>query len=488
MFPMRPAADDAAAAAEPARKNTGVQRTAVGRPHALPLLAATLASRRCGRGSGARRRPSFLVLPSDNVHCSRPTARPYYRGLSGFKASMDHAPEAGGGAARLEGELEAAVGVGWTDAPRARCGGAGPHPRRRSAGDRRRGAVARRLRRRRSAARRRRRRRAGRRRSRSPCRPSPRPPSPCSPPRPRHRRFRLRRRAVGCGGRERGGGRGDQPARRPAEVASKIAVGQRVENEAAAEVRGGAFGGGLRARLFGRAAAQPRARSSSSSADSHADSEEEEGAKKGIEFVATAAPAAGGGARARRRRRGGGGRGRVPRRRDRVRRRGAPPTQRAELREPRPRVRRRRPAAGPASPRGPTARSSSITTRVGASSRAVELTGDDAEPRHLRIRLAGRRRRPPPRRRWQRELERSWRSRGARRRRRRASRAAAEDASAGDELPSAADGRALLEGWSSRWHAVGGGGGGGIKPIDCREPRRQQRPRAGARRSCHADK
>ena len=205
MFPMRPAADDAAAAAaEPARKNDWVQEewrlayVALTRCHSL--AAITFASRRLWSGQWRTQTPSsFLkVLPSDNVHSLAPNrARPYYRGLSGFKASMRTMFEkrAKRRPPDWKENLEAAVGVGWTDRAAREVQW---EPGRIRADDRPAivdvtpsPAVS----------------AAAARPPASPTSPRPsapfaapppvsRPPSPCPPPRPRRRRLRLRRRAV----------------------------------------------------------------------------------------------------------------------------------------------------------------------------------------------------------------------------------------------------------------------------------------------------
>ena len=204
----------------------------------------------------------------------------------------------------------------------------------------------------------------------------------------------------------------------------------------------------------------------------HADSEEEEGAKKGIEFVAARRRP-----RRRRRARGGGGGAAEE---EEVEFRGAeisptgvkaPPTAtpRVCLEPPRP----RRFGGGAPAAAGPAAAARpdgevfvDYEFEWGASSRGgLEFDWQTTPSRDTRVRLAGRRRR---RRRGvvpgSDELDRlveiaeELPSTTAPR----DSRSAAEDASAGDELPSAADeARGLLEGLELEVSMLAGGGGGG---------------------------
>ena len=495
MFPMRPAADDAAAAAaEPARKNDWVQEewrlayVALTRCHSL--AAITFASRRLWSGQWRTQTPSsFLkVLPSDNVHSLAPNrARPYYRGLSGFKASMRTMFEkrAKRRPPDWKENLEAAVGVGWTDrAARevrwepgriraddrpaivdvtpspAVSAAAAPPPA--DVAD-----VAPAV-------------------SAEPLAPppvaAPAEPVPTAAPAPVVASAYDDVLSAPAAGASEAAAEAINLLDGLAEVASKIGVSDSVSetSEAAAEV----------------AAAAPSAvdyelefvwGESGGTADGaslelefkwmgHADSEEEEGAKKGIEFVWQPAGArGGGGARARRRRRrGGGGRGRVSRRRDRVRlapRHRQPQRARvclgAAAAAPvwRRRPRRRRPAAAArpdgevfvdyefewgASSRGglefdwqttPSRDTFEFVWQGGDVARRRGVAGSDELERLVEIAE---------------ELAVDDAARD--------SRAAAEDASAGDELPSAADeARGLLEGLELEVSMLAGGGRKGAR-------------------------
>ena len=378
-------------------RTTGCRRSAarVRRPHALPLpgrhhvrVAAAVV--------GAVRSADALVVPQVNPHEQRPLARgrrarPCPRPL-GAKRVVRHGCSGCGAklvAARLEGELGGARAASAGPMRARETRWARAHPRRRSAGDRRDAVAAV------SAAaaplRAGRRDRAGR-RPRAPRRPSPRPPSPCPPPRPRRSSPRLddvlsapardeaRRSRSTCstGGptRARLACRRRVPARQPPSVAAPSAVDYELEF-VKGESGGTADGASLELAQQVDGPRRQRRR--------------EEGAKKRHRVCVAAAGARGGGGRRhrRRRRRGGGGRGRVPRRRDRVRL--APAValgNRNALEFAREPPRPRRFGCGAPSPpepaaaaARPTARSLS-TTRSGVRRRGAgsSLTAGDAEP------------------------------------------------------------------------------------------------------------